>query len=140
MKPALPGAPRAFDLAADAASASAAQSVLPNSSPAALPVLVHVQSPDGVDCTLPAAPGATLFSVLKPAGLVQGICGGNMSCGTCRILPDATWSHRLPAAGRGELRLLASLDDATEADRLACQIVMQPELSGLSVTLYPPEW
>lgn len=103
-------------------------------------VRIIAQLHDGRREGLTAAAGGSLYAALKAADLIQGVCGGNLSCGTCRVRPDAGWSMRLPAIGKGEQRLLGALDEAQDGDRLACQVTVTAELSGLPLRLYAPAW
>jgi 3-ketosteroid 9alpha-monooxygenase subunit B len=67
--------------------------------------------------------GATLLSALLQSGVPQaGICGGQASCGTCRISIAAPWDNTLPPASRSERRLLDALPNPTSTHRLACQV------------------
>ncbi|CAN7776792.1 FAD-binding oxidoreductase [Caballeronia sp. LjRoot34] len=85
--------------------------------------------------TLPSWTGDTLLAALRDADLVKGVCGGNQSCGTCRVTVEKTWFDRLMPAARTESRLLQSIEDSGPFDRLACQIVLEPKLNGLSVSV-----
>lgn len=86
---------------------------------------------DGREEALMLATGVSLMSALRAQGLMQGICGGQKSCGSCRIEIDAIWPTRIPPPDRVEARLLAALNDPLPADRLACQIALTSELEGL---------
>jgi CDP-4-dehydro-6-deoxyglucose reductase, E3 len=67
--------------------------------------------------------GATVLSALLQSGELQvGICGGQASCGTCRISIDAACNDTFAPASRSERRLLDVLPNPTSAHRLACQI------------------
>lgn len=83
--------------------------------------------------------GASLMSVLrKHATGVVAICGGACSCGTCHVYVDEAWRDRLSPPDDGEEALLDSLDSRRpDASRLSCQITLNPELDGLSVTVAP---
>lgn len=83
---------------------------------------------------LAVAAQGTLMDALRAAGWMQGVCGGQASCGTCRVEVDERWSPRVPAPGRTEQRLLAFLEGGPR-DRLACQIHLEPHLEGLAVAL-----
>jgi CDP-4-dehydro-6-deoxyglucose reductase len=101
---------------------------------------VHVPvviAKEGVDArqTLDLRAGETLMSTLREARLIQGVCGGKRSCGTCRVTVEPSWFARLKPAERGESRLLQALDPCGPFDRLACQIMLEPSLAGLQVTL-----
>ncbi len=77
----------------------------------------------------------TLMRALRDVQLVEGVCNGQQSCGTCRLRLPKTWFEALPQATRSEARLLRALPGAGPHDRLACQIALSPDLEGLQVLL-----
>ena len=87
---------------------------------------------------VPALAGETLLRALQRAQApVQSICGGQASCGACRVEIEADWIGRLPAVGKVEAALLEFLDDPVPGHRLACQLHLGPALDGLGLTLAP---
>ena len=83
--------------------------------------------------------GETLLTALTTAGAPIGsVCGGQASCGTCRLAIDPAWLDRLPPAKRNEQRLLNCLAGAAPHHRLACQITLGPAHAGLVCSLDPP--
>lgn len=98
-------------------------------------IQVAATLPDGSRQQVAVAVGASLYRGLKSRQLVQGVCGGKLSCGTCRVMPEPAWSARLPAVSDAERRLLATLDDYVPGERLACQIPVLPELDGMALQL-----
>jgi CDP-4-dehydro-6-deoxyglucose reductase, E3 len=83
-----------------------------------------------------ACHGATVLSALQVAGApILSVCGGNSSCGTCKITVVEAWRDRLPKPGRTEQRLLANLEDVGPGDRLACQVRLTQETDGLAIRL-----
>jgi 2Fe-2S ferredoxin len=62
---------------------------------------------------------------------IEGACGGYCSCATCHVYIES--QHRLPAiADDEESRLQGTAAERNKkTSRLACQIVMTPELDGL---------
>lgn len=63
-----------------------------------------------------------------------GICGGEISCGTCLVRLQAQWRQQLGAASEDEAEMLDALD-AEEGARLGCQIVVDASAAGMQVTL-----
>jgi ferredoxin len=96
-------------------------------------IRVRFVSADGVqDHAVEAAEGAVLLEVAQNAGQpLEGTCEGQMSCSTCHVA-------RLPRASEEEEDMLDLAIGATRTSRLACQIVLTPELDGLTVRM-PPE-
>lgn len=90
-----------------------------------------------------AEPGDTVLSAMLRAGAaIQTVCKGKGICGACRVLVDGAYFSRLNPPSTSEARMLKFLrlreEDSTEvAHRLACQIVLEPSLSGLRITPDP---
>lgn len=77
----------------------------------------------------------TLMLALRDVQLVEGVCNGQQSCGTCRLTLHKVWFEALPQATCSEVRLLRALPGTGPHDRLACQIALNPDLEGLQVLL-----
>lgn len=85
-----------------------------------------------------AKPGQSLMRAALAAGLdgIAADCGGAMTCATCHVYVDEPWRSRVPPARRGELEMLEfTAEPADEGSRLSCQIMLTPELDGLTVRL-----
>lgn len=95
---------------------------------------LEVALPQAPARRLTASPDSTVLNALTAAGLLQGVCGGQAACGTCRIGIDPAWRAALPPAGRKEARLLAALESGPH-QRLACQICLEAPLDGLRIEL-----
>lgn len=83
----------------------------------------------------PARVGATLLETAKLAGFdLRSYCGGNCSCGTCRveIVSGADMLSRLQPMERLVLGMAAE----RRGDRLACQA----QVKGGRVVVKVPEW
>lgn len=86
-----------------------------------------------------AEDGAILLGVAQNAGQpLEGTCEGQMSCSTCHVIVAAEDFARLPRASEEEEDMLDLAAGATRTSRLACQIVLAPDLDGLTVRM-PPE-
>ncbi|TGX52294.1 2Fe-2S iron-sulfur cluster binding domain-containing protein [Sphingomonas gei] len=86
-----------------------------------------------------AAEGAILLEVAQNAGQpLEGTCEGQMSCSTCHVVVDAEDFARLPRASEEEEDMLDLAVGAVRTSRLACQIVLDASLDGLTVRM-PPE-
>ena len=66
---------------------------------------------------------------------LEGTCEGQMACSTCHVIVDADWFDKLPRAREEEEDMLDLAPCATRHSRLACQILLGPELDGLTVRL-----
>jgi ferredoxin len=88
---------------------------------------------------IPAAPGDTVLAAMRTSGaFIQSICGGRGMCGTCRIAIAEDWLDKLPPPSPNETRLLRVLKAAAPNHRLACQTVLDEQLTGLNFYPDPP--
>lgn len=67
---------------------------------------------------------------------ISGECGGVLACATCHVYVDPAFADRLPPMSDDENDML-DFAEAPRRDnsRLSCQIVMGPELDGITVTV-----
>jgi CDP-4-dehydro-6-deoxyglucose reductase, E3 len=103
-------------------------------------VSVSVSLPDGAVQTVHCEVGHSLMQALAAENFVQAICGGNQSCGTCRVTFDDEDFAHLPVMSRTEKRLLGALPASGPFDRLACQVEVQNVHEGLHVTVPPRDF
>ena len=81
-------------------------------------------------------PGERLLDACQRAGLpLEGTCGGDMACATCHVVIAADDFDRLPVASEEEEDMLDLVPNARRTSRLACQIVLEPTLDGLGLSL-----
>ncbi len=79
-------------------------------------------------------PGDRLLDIAQAYGLpLEGTCGGQMACSTCHVIVAAADFARLPAASEEEEDMLDFAGGATATSRLACQIVLDETMDGLSI-------
>jgi ferredoxin len=98
----------------------------------------EVSAGPGEVASVRAHDGETLLRALQRAHApILSVCGGQASCGACRIEIDAAWFGRLAPAGKTEAMLLEYLEDPRPHHRLACQVAATPVLDGLRLTLAP---
>lgn len=78
-------------------------------------------------------------SVMRAAtdNLVSGVvgeCGGDLSCATCHVFVDPSWSGRLSPPSADEVAMLeATAEEPTEYSRLSCQLTCTAETDGIIV-------
>ncbi|MEN3749757.1 2Fe-2S iron-sulfur cluster-binding protein [Sphingomonas sp. HF-S3] len=103
-------------------------------------IRVRFVSADGADTReVAAAEGDRLLEVAQADGQpLEGTCEGQMACSTCHVIVAADDFARLPPAREEEEDMLDLATGATRTSRLACQIVLVPELDGMTVRM-PPE-
>ena len=101
-------------------------------------ITVHLVESNGTRHTLAASVAQSLMRAAVAAGLdgIKADCGGTMTCATCHVYVDEAWADRLPVPSFDENSML----DMTAAERrpnsrLSCQIVLDPELAGLTAEI-----
>jgi ferredoxin, 2Fe-2S len=102
-----------------------------------MPKVTYVGA-DGAATTLDAQDGTSVMkaAVLNGVSGIVGECGGNLMCATCHVYVDPEWADRLSQMDEVETEMLEeAAAPVTECSRLSCQVIMQPELDGLTVRL-----
>ena len=80
--------------------------------------------------------GLSVLEVAHKHGVdIEGACEGSLACSTCHVIVDPGWYARLAKATEDEEDMLDLAFGLQATSRLGCQIVMTPELDGLSVKL-----
>lgn len=90
---------------------------------------------DGIEQEVNASDGD---SVMRAANIndVPGIladCGGSMTCATCHVYVAGDWYDKLDPPGEIEQSILELAVDPLPESRLSCQIIVKPDLEGLTV-------
>ncbi len=101
-------------------------------------VTVHVTDMQGSTHTLEGLAGWRLMEVIRDYDLpIKAECGGACACATCHVYVDAAWSDALPPRREEEVERLDDAFNVEDTSRLSCQIILEPSLEGLRVTLAP---
>ena len=67
---------------------------------------------------------------------IIGVCGGYANCATCHVYVDEEGIDKLPQIDEAEdVMLEGTMSERTPLSRLACQLVLTPELDGLTMTI-----
>lgn len=100
-------------------------------------IKVRFLTPDGaLAAEAEGAAGDRLLEIGQARGMpLEGTCEGQMACSTCHVIVAAADFARLPRASEEEEDMLDLAVGATRTSRLSCQIVLTPELDGLTVSL-----
>lgn len=100
-------------------------------------IKVRFLTPDGdLAAEAEGAAGDRLLEIGQARGMpLEGTCEGQMACSTCHVIVAAEDFGRLPPASEEEEDMLDLAVGATRTSRLSCQIVLTPELDGLTVSL-----
>jgi 2Fe-2S ferredoxin len=101
--------------------------------PALSEIILRVIDREGDEQEVAAATGDVRMHVLRDTISVEiGICGGEISCGSCLVGLDPGWD--IPGAGGDERELLEVLG-AGDNVRLGCQVVLDDRADGMQVAL-----
>lgn len=90
----------------------------------------------GTETEVEARDGESLMIAARDhdvAGII-GECGGCCSCATCGIFVAPEWFARVGPPGEDEAMMLECSLAEGPMSRLACQVIVTPELDGLRVT------
>ena len=102
---------------------------------------IRITDRDGTERTIDADSGQPLMEALRDANTgIQGTCGGACSCGTCHVYIGKAWAAKLSAKTEDEQMMLDALADlvaVTPESRLACQIQLTDDLTGIDVKIAP---
>ncbi|MEM9013708.1 MAG: 2Fe-2S iron-sulfur cluster-binding protein [Pseudomonadota bacterium] len=102
--------------------------------------VIKARSRDGEEKTVEAEPGGVLMEPLRDEGLLDAVCGGVASCGTCHVYVAESWLSKTGERTEDEAYMLESLEAVVEVrptSRLACQIDFTDDLDGLELEAAP---
>ncbi len=100
-------------------------------------ITIHFIGADGETIRdVSAAPGTRLLEVAQANGQpLEGTCEGQMACSTCHVIIATHDFARLPKASEDEEDMLDLAAGATRTSRLACQILLDQSLDGITVRI-----
>ena len=99
-------------------------------------MMLNVRLPGGLPRTVPALDGMTLMEILRADAIpIVAECGGAAVCATCHVRVSPAWASAISPPSDDELAKLDEIPGADNASRLACQVVMTPDLDGLEIDL-----
>lgn len=94
---------------------------------------------DGAAHQVAAETGEVLMHVLRDqVDPMIGICGGEISCGTCLVRLNAEWTERIAIAGADETEMLEALG-AGENTRLSCQVKLDDTADNMQAMILREE-
>jgi 2Fe-2S ferredoxin len=83
-----------------------------------------------------AEDGKSMMRTAQAAHLdMEGACEGGMACATCHVIVADDWYDKLPKPTEHEEDMLDMTYGVTKHSRLSCQIIVNPALEGLTVSL-----
>ncbi|KAF8062489.1 ferredoxin [Lyophyllum atratum] len=66
---------------------------------------------------------------------LEGACEGSVACSTCHVILTPEYYDRLPEPEDEENDMLDMAFGLTDTSRLGCQVVLKPELDGMTAAL-----
>lgn len=102
---------------------------------------IVVTTRDGETLTVAAEAGHSVMELIRKAGIDEllALCGGCLSCATCRVYVDPAFAALLPNMSEDENALLDGSGHRQSNSRLSCQIPFLASIDGLAVTIAPQE-
>jgi 2Fe-2S ferredoxin len=92
--------------------------------------------PDGTRHEVEAPVGLSVLEIAHRNDIdIEGACEGSLACSTCHVIVDQDDYERLSEATEDEEDMLDLAFGLTATSRLGCQIIMTPQLDGLTVKL-----
>ena len=93
---------------------------------------------EGMSRELHPQVGRPLMHQLRPIKVgIVGMCNGNTACGTCHVYVEESRLGDLPEIDEYEEEMLAELPTREKNSRLSCQLVYEPSMSDLTITVAP---
>lgn len=100
-----------------------------------MPKVIFVET-DGTKKEIEAPVGLSLLEIAHENNIdLEGACEGSLACSTCHVVVDPEWYDSLEEATEDEEDMLDLAFALTRTSRLGCQIIMKPELDGITVQL-----
>ena len=91
---------------------------------------------DGKHLEVDAPNGLSVMEIAHQNDIdLEGACEGSLACSTCHIMVEQKWFDKLEEASEDEEDMLDLAFGLTKTSRLGCQIIMEPALDGLVVSL-----
>ncbi|QQN73639.1 2Fe-2S iron-sulfur cluster-binding protein [Croceicoccus sp. YJ47] len=99
-------------------------------------VCVNITTAKGETVKAEGEDGASLLETAQAAGMpLEGTCEGQMACSTCHVVVAPEWFDRLPPATEDEEDMLDLAAGVQRTSRLSCQILLDPGLDGLAISI-----
>ncbi|MBT5434310.1 MAG: ferredoxin family 2Fe-2S iron-sulfur cluster binding protein [Alphaproteobacteria bacterium] len=91
---------------------------------------------DGSRVEIDAPDGLSLLEIARQNDIdIEGACEGSLACSTCHVIVDGDDFERLEEPTEDEEDMLDLAFGLTRTSRLGCQIILNEELDGITVTL-----
>jgi 2Fe-2S ferredoxin len=101
---------------------------------------ITVKDLDGQVHEVQGRDGGSLMEVLNDHEWgTPAVCGGLCSCGTCHVYIEGDWLGKLRPVDSDEQELLDIFVNTKENSRLSCQLYLQKDHDGLTLSIAPEE-
>ncbi|KAI8818531.1 2Fe-2S ferredoxin-type domain-containing protein [Fimicolochytrium jonesii] len=91
---------------------------------------------EGEKITVEANEGDNLLDLAHAYDIdLEGACEGSLACSTCHVIVEEKYYDKLEEPSDEENDMLDLAFGLTETSRLGCQVIMSPELDGVTVKL-----
>ncbi|MCW4462933.1 2Fe-2S iron-sulfur cluster-binding protein [Sphingomonas sp. BT-65] len=102
---------------------------------------IKVITREGETRSIESDSGLSLMEAIRESGVDElfALCGGCCSCATCHVFVTPHFAHLLPPMAGDEDDLLDSSAHRDARSRLSCQLIIDPSLDGLEVTIAPED-
>lgn len=103
--------------------------------------MINIRLRNGQITAVHAEEGLSIMEAIRNEGVDEllALCGGCCSCATCHIYVDDDWLDHFTAPSAYEDELLESSSSRLPTSRLACQLIIDQHMMGLSVTIAPED-
>ncbi|KAI9203261.1 2Fe-2S ferredoxin-type domain-containing protein [Polychytrium aggregatum] len=93
-------------------------------------------SPEGARKTVKAVDGDNLLELAHKNNIdLEGACECSLACSTCHVIVDPEYYDKLEEPTDEENDMLDLAFGLTDTSRLGCQVIMNKDLDGITVTL-----
>lgn len=97
-------------------------------------VAINFIDSDGSMKTVQAEVGLSVLEIAHKNKIdLEGACEGSLACSTCHIILEQETYNSLPEISEDEEDMLDLAFGLTETSRLGCQIIVTPQLEGITV-------
>lgn len=103
---------------------------------------VNYTTPTGDLVSVEGKNGVSLMRLAKKNNVdgIVAVCGGHAECGTCHVYVDEEFADKIPDRKADEVAMLEEVAAERKPNsRLSCQIKLNDELDGISVTVAPKQ-
>ena len=101
--------------------------------------ILKVTTRGGTAVAVEADTGISVMENIRNAGIseLEALCGGCLSCATCHVYVDESFTGRLPAPREDEVAMLNVSENRQPNSRLSCQIIFTDDFDGLAISIAP---